>query len=228
VLAPLRRHPVRAAVISGVVAVIAIAAVGLGNTKKHLAATNSRVIASGSGEPVAPGVLRCQGGEYVPTDARRLRFFTSPWSGSRGQPLEVTLTSSRGVRFADIHVPGGYPKGALYMNLPPIRQSEFMAQLCVRNLGRIGMGLAGNYTSNQPESPGAYNTPGEPTGNVLRADYFLAGTQSWFAMAPTIARRLPLYLPSWMGSWTMWVLLALALASAAFAVTLVARQAAQA
>jgi hypothetical protein len=64
---------------------------------------------------------------------------------------------------------------------------------------------------------------GEPT--VVRLEWHLPGRDSWLGFAPTLAERAGLVKASFIGSWAMWVALALVLAAGGGGVALVLREA---
>ncbi len=188
--------------------------------RHELAASNSRVIASAGTVPVAGGSQRCQGGEYVPADARRLRIYPG---GLRvdGPPLVISVLDRSGHLGSRVSVPGGYrvavsglSAGApLDIPLPGGRPDIQLGQLCIRNAGVTPVYFAGNLHTLNPATPGASNGPGERGGDEVRADYFLAGTRSGLQMAGRVASRAALFRPGFMGAWTVWLVLGLLLAT---------------
>ena len=207
----------------GIAAIVIVLVVELTYTKPHLAATNSRVIASGFGVEIDPGKTRCQGQEFVPTDAATLRMFTAPVGAKVSQPLVVTLRGDDNAVIMHREVPTGVVKGPLVVPLPPRSHDVSRGHLCVRNAGSAPMSFAGNLTSDQPQSPGAFNIRGQRASDEIRADYFRAGDESWLDVAPVVARRFALFKPDWVGPWTMWAGLGLMLAVAGTGIALMVR-----
>jgi hypothetical protein len=206
---------------AGVMAVLLV--IVLTSSKPRLAATNSRVIASGATVGILPGKVRCQGGEYVPTDAAKLRVFANPFRGRGTQPILFLLRDRSGRTIAYLPVKAGYPEGELKLDLPPLRHGVFLGRLCVKNLGSSPMAFAGNFTSDQPQNPGAYNTPGERPLDEIRVDYFRKGSESWLDIAPLVSDRFPLFKSAWIGPWTMWVGLLLVLGASVAGVRQIVR-----
>jgi hypothetical protein len=217
------RRAVLAAAALGIAAFVIVLVVELTYTKPHLASTNSRVIASGFGVVVKPGEQWCQAQEFVPTDAVKLRMFTEPVGTKVKQPLVVTLRGDDGSVVMRRQLPAAAVTEPLFVQLPPRSHAISHGHLCVRVAGSAPMSFAGNLTSDQPASPGAFNIPGQRPTNEIRADYFRAGKESWLDLAPVIARRFALVKPDWVGAWTLWAGLALTLAACATGVAVMVR-----
>jgi hypothetical protein len=213
------------AALIGAVAIVVPLGLKLIQSKPRVAATNSRVIASGVSVFLNPHARRCQRGEYLPRDADRLRVFVGVEAGQASQPFELILRGTGPQVLARLQSPPSYKSGPLVLKLPPRSQSISNAQLCVQNKGARSLGFAGNLTSDQPQSPGAFNIPSERLGDEIRADYFLPGDKSWLDIAPKVADRFALFKPGWEGPWTLWAGLVLALLTAISGVALMVRQA---
>ncbi len=192
----------------------------LTSTAPNVVATNSRVIVSASAVTLDQGTERCQGGEYVPEEAARLRVFPgSPLGRPTGEPLAISVFDSAGRAVTQASVPGGYRSSRpLDVPLRARERDVVPGSLCVRNLGTHPMSFARSLNSPIDRAgPGA-----RPEGEI-RVDYLRLGRRSWLTLSPDIARRFELFKPSFFGPWTMWATLAMVVAVGAIAVRLVLR-----
>lgn len=217
---PSRRFLI-AAVLGGLLIIVIPLVVILVDRDPRLAATNSRVLASRNTVAIEPGATRCQGGEYVPRSAAALRVFPR-FGGIGGEPLELVIRDVPTRPVATVRVPGGYPAGNLVIALPPRPGDVQAGQLCLRNIGTRRAFFDGSLVTRYPEGAGV-NTPYQRPGDEIRADYFRDGEQSWFAVAPVIARRFSLFKAPAFGTWTFWVVLAGILAMTCSACVLLIR-----
>jgi hypothetical protein len=197
-------------VVSVVVAALVLL---LAQPSPHLAATNTRAYDERVAIDLAPGQRRCQGGEYVPAAAARLRLTIVGLGTAPAGPLAVALSDSEGHPLSQATTPVERA-GPLDIPLAGGRADADGGSLCLQNLGRARIAFEGNLTSSVLEAAPSLNGPGERPTDEVRTDYYLGGRQSWFTLAPTIASRFADYKPSWVGAWTLWVLIALALALA--------------
>jgi hypothetical protein len=217
------RRAVLAAAVLGSAAILIVLVLELTYAKPHLASTNSRVIASGFGVVLKPGRQWCQAQEYVPTDAAKLRMFTQPVGTKVEQPLRVTLRGDDGAVVMRRALPAAAISSPLFVQLPPRSHDIYHGHLCLLDTGTAPMSFAGNLTSDQPQSPGAFNIRGQRQSNEIRADYFRAGKESWLDLGSVIARRFALFKPGWVGAWTLWAGLGVMLAVAATGIAVMVR-----
>lgn len=174
----------------------------------RLAATNTRVIASKLAIPLGPGERRCQSGEYVPTSATRAQIYAG-FSGPQGPPLEVTL-SSREERMHQRYAVTGYSASPIDVPLRPRGRDLEVAELCIRNAGGTQVTLAGNFGSDNPEAPGASNTPYQRPSDEVRVDYLQQGDKTVFDVLPAVFKRFTLFKPvGGLGPWALWMTLAI-------------------
>jgi hypothetical protein len=222
---------VRYVVAAGVAAVVLTFLVVLLAPAPRLASSNSRVQVSANTVPIAPGKQRCQGGEYVPADAARLRIYPGGTKPG-GPPLVLSVRDRAGRPVWQIAVPGGYdvfvpgrsyPSKPLDVRLPRARPTVELGQLCIRNTGRQVVAFAGNLRSLNPAAPGAVNGPGQRGGDEVRVDYYLSGERSALSIAPRVVDRAALFRPGFMGPWTIWLVLALFVATCAAAIVWIVR-----
>lgn len=195
-----------AAAAGGLIIAVMLLAV-LTDSRPRLAATNTRVLASGVALTVAPGLERCQDGEFVPHEASRIRLYVSTPDGRAGPPLDIAIRDPAGRLATSARVPAGYRPGFLDATIPRPRQDVAPGSFCLRNVGTTPVTFAGNFTG---INPAAFN-PDEvkpASGEGIRVDYFRPGRESWLELAPEIAHRFATFKPSFFGSWTMWAVLA--------------------
>lgn len=198
----LRRARLAGAIVS--LLFLVVLAVVVNGAKPRLASTNSKVIASPSAITIIGGEERCQGGEFVPRQAARLRLYTGTFGGRDvGEPLSISILDGAGSLEAGAQVAGSYPPGKLDVALPARDADAYPSQICLRNLGTQPMMFANNV------GPIAHNGPGARPDGEVRVDLFRQGRESWFQLAPVMARRFALFKPPFVGPWTMWATLVL-------------------
>jgi hypothetical protein len=141
---------------------------------------------AGVAATLAPGERACQP-TSVPDDSARVALAGAPAAGGAGA-ARLTVTVERGGevvargRFAGLTADGRLDV-ALASTPPP-----GPAELCVRNAGRQPLTLLG-----APE--------------VLAVDYYRAGDESWWQVAPAVADRFGLGKAGFVGSWALWLAL---------------------
>jgi hypothetical protein len=185
----------------------------------RLAASNSKVVASGAVLAVPPADQRCQAGQFVPAEAMSLRVYAGADGGTTGEPLRISIVDAvSGEVVERREVEGGYPLGTLDVPVDP-RRDLTDAVVCIGNLGDAPMVFAGNRTR-----LGAEVRPHADRGEEeIRIDLLRRGEESLWALAPTVARRFAVFKPSLAGPWALWAVLALAVATSATAVLVAAR-----
>lgn len=190
---------------------------------ERLAGSNAKVAVSRVSLSLAPGELRCQGGENIPADAGSIRMFAGVPGGGPGPRVAIAFLDSAGKTVASAEIPPGYGNEPVRVGIPPPDRDVRGAQACFRNLGETPVAFAGNLT---PLSHGAVvgpNNPGARDGDEIRIDYFREGRQSLWQLRDEIASRLALFKPSFVGPGTIWALLLLVVAMGIAAVTAVIR-----
>lgn len=199
------------------VALAAALFVVLAHRAPRLAATNTRVSVSGADVIIDPGVERCQGGEYVPPDAARIRVVADAFPPGPPVPVRFVLRARDGRLLAQ-GVEIARARGPLNLPLPAARGDEGQASLCLRNGGDRPIGFSGNLTPSDPEVAPGSNGRGERRVDEVRATYYRPGRESWFSVLGPIAQRFARFKPGWVAPWTLWLLAAVVLATAAAAV----------
>ena len=219
-----------AAVTSMIFAALLVAVVT--DPRPRLAATNSRVLASGVALDLLPAQERCEDGQFVPAETARLRVYAGSQSGA-GEPLRLSIADAdSGEVVAGRDVDGGYPLGALDVPVDPPGRDIHNGEVCIENLGSDAMAFAGHRTAMGAAVP----SDGVPGGDVrlppvagpqdeeVRIDLFRRGEESLWALAPEVARRFALFKPAFAGAWLMWAVLAVAGAAVTAAVLVAARE----
>jgi hypothetical protein len=184
----------------------------------RLAASNTKVVASGAVLAVPPAEQHCQAGQFVPAEARSLRVYAGADSGTTGVPLLISIVDpvSRDV-VERREVEGGYPLGTLDVPVD-LRRDLTDAEVCIGNLGEASMVFAGNRTR-----LGAEVRPHADRGEEeIRIDLLRRGEESLWALAPTVARRFAVFKPSLAGPWALWAVLVLGLVASAAAIVVAA------
>jgi hypothetical protein len=183
----------------------------LSNSEPRLAASNTRVKFSGAAIDILPGTERCQSGEFVPAGTDRLRVFGEAHAAGgspRAEPLAVAIQDANGSVVATGRLPAGVRSTRLDITFPPLGRTLEPGRLCIRNAGTRTMAFAGNLTpANQSAAPGP-NAPGQRETDEVRADWYRPGSESWWSIAATVARRMALFKPSFTGTWLLWALVA--------------------
>jgi hypothetical protein len=149
----------------------------------------------------------------VPAGTRYVAFFTGTY-GLPGPPLRLELRGAH----VDVRAPGGYPGAQTRVAIPELRQRT-PGDVCLTNLGPAPLALAG--------VPQGYGFTSTVDGHKMTEPLhlvFYGATSSWWARAPVVASRVGLLAFGGTGSWLFWALVALMLAAATAAVTLIARE----
>lgn len=202
--------------------------------RPRLAATNSRVLASGVALELPPGQERCEDGQFVPARTGMLRVYAGSEGGAGGEPLQFSIADAdSGEVVTGRRVDGGYPLGALDVHVESPGRDIHNGEVCIQNLGTDSMTFAGHRTAMGAAVP----SDGAPGGDVrvppvggpqdedeeVRIDLFRRGEESLWALAPEVARRFALFKPAFAGAWLMWAVLAVAGAAVTAAVLLATR-----
>jgi hypothetical protein len=225
------RIAVGAALVLLAAAVVALLSTG-GST---LAYDNGRAIQIGA--VVAPGGRLCEGGQYVPPGATRLRVWIST-AGRPGSPLRASVVEGSQV-VARGAAPGGYRDEPVDVKLTKVPREIPDAAVCIRNRGPRRIALMGDFpgpgehppkrlstvTRNLltlKQQPAVVTPPARQPSVVVRFEWHTPPVGSWWSLAPAIADRAGLGKASFIGSWTLWLAAALMVgvaAAAAWAVT---------
>ena len=193
---------VRAAAFLGVAAVIACVTVVLLQSGSHSAGKNG-VREMGPSVLLHRGETHCQAGETVPKDAAKLRILV----GTFGVPvprLRVTAADPGGRMITRGELPEGASEGRVSIPVRPVSATTPGLDVCIKVLSAPGVVLYGENKS-------------------VRFDWRRSGSESWLALAPTVAHRFALGKASLFGSLWLVVAALLVLAAAAVACRLAIR-----
>lgn len=208
---PWWRTPQAQALISALTLVVPFLALmtwGAAQDGPRLAASNAKVTASRIAIPLEPDEERCQAGEFVPAQAGYVRMYAR-FSSEPGS-LQVEVRDAEG-RVRSSGELTGADSGPVMV---PIRSPEApvsRGRLCIRNSDDGEVSLAGDLTPLNPQTAVGPPSPGAGPDDEIRADFYYAEHRSWFDMAGTVADRFALFKPSFVGAWTLPVVLLLAL-----------------
>ncbi|MEA2448421.1 MAG: hypothetical protein QOG63_353 [Thermoleophilaceae bacterium] len=203
----MRLWPVAAAATAAILVALVVV---LSHSSHHGTGTNGANM--NALKPLPAGTTLCQPAERLEAGTGRVRF--RPVEGAPAGPFELRILPPGGGRpLATGSVPEHtYSKGEFAFARVGIQRSPVQgATVCVRNAGSadsqlygllVGRGDAAQY------EPGALLP--EPWVRI-RLDYSEAGERTWWSIAPDVAERFGLFKASFLGSWTMWVVLAAAL-----------------
>jgi hypothetical protein len=144
----------------------------------------------------------CAPVSFLPEGADAVRLFAGT-RGRPGPPLVVTVRGDDGRAVTGGTVAGGYRTSRLDVPVKPAPRNVYGTVVCVHNAGDVPVRFSGNAT---PLSISAAQGRGN---DVIRVDFLRDGSESWWELSPTMAERLALVKPSWIGGWTMWALLGL-------------------
>jgi hypothetical protein len=207
---------VRVLVGAGLVIAAAAVAVALSESKERLAGSNN-LSAPQFVATVPAGGQACQGGEFVPGEAARLRLlvgtFTKPTP-----PLEVAIRAPgrdplRG------RLAGGGAEGYVEVPLDRTTSPVAGATVCVRNAGARRIVIGGFPT--EPEIAAGIGR--RRAAGKMRLEYLRPGRESWWALAPTVAHRFGLGKADFLGDWTLAAAAVLLLSAWVLAVRLLVR-----
>jgi hypothetical protein len=149
----------------------------------------------------APGRTICQKGELIPQDASTVEVAVGT-GGQPGPPLAAELRDRGGRVLARGTRRGGYRDGVVGVPIPVVRRTLGHIDVCLRSTAAgtaqvYGQGNAtGHIEVNRHAAPG-----------VLRLAYMRPGSETWLALAPTIAHRFAQAKTRVATPFTFWLLL---------------------
>jgi hypothetical protein len=158
--------------------------------------------------PIAAGSTACQERELLPADTVRLQI-----PGSARRPPVVTLRRGGDV-LARTVARSDPRRGVIEASIPRTGRDVPNVELCFRSRSQTTL-LVGPT----PPRLGALTIAGDATDVSAAITYLQPGRRSWWAYAPTVARRAG----QGHGSWSVWAIAALVAASFVLAVRLVLR-----
>lgn len=160
----------------------------------------NRVSASGFSIDVPPRSKLCQDFELVAGDTASMVVAVANLPEPADPPrLDVAVVRD-GRAIARGRVAGGYPGGPLRVELAPAIPRATESQVCIANRGDTLVGFGSGSTP--PEQAARVDGVGQ-LGRI-RIEYFRPGSESWWALAPTVAHRFGLAKGDVLGSWSLW------------------------
>ncbi|MDA0164727.1 DUF2142 domain-containing protein [Solirubrobacter ginsenosidimutans] len=179
-------------------AVIGVAVVLAGlRSERHLQGTNHlRTLVQAV--PIAPGQTACQAGETVPAGTGGVRVQALAESPAFSVSVDGALRGSHAA---------GWAQGDVVVDLPETTATRRNVTVCVTNAGPGALALGGEAFA----APDAAQIDGTPQIGRARLDYVQARAESWWQLAPDVAKRIAGARAGLPGGGTpyVWVLLAL-------------------
>jgi hypothetical protein len=136
--------------------------------------------------PLAPGQQLCEPAELVPGDTGGLRLAVD--SGAfPGPRLQASINAPQGPVSSGELKPG-WRSGTILVPLDRIPRTLPSATVCLRNAGSREVRFGGST----PASGFVIEDAGKPLSGRLRIEYMRPGSESWFALLPTLVHRFSL------------------------------------
>lgn len=187
----LRPGPAFGICLAGLVLAVAIV---LSDAAPRKSGTN-RVKASALSLDVAGGSVLCQAPELVPAGTAKLAVTVTRVEGAP-PPLEVRIAAADGSAAGRAGAAGGLLTVPVE---PPIAEATD-ARVCVRNGGASLVSLGSGPVSGER----AATVDGAVQAGRIRIEYLRDGSESWWALLPTILHRFGIGRGSVIGSWALW------------------------
>jgi hypothetical protein len=201
---------------------LVLALIALLPQKTRLAGTNS-VGPQAFVTRLNPGRALCQTNVLIPKDSAGVRLLVGTF-GRLGPRLTATIEgrSPSFMRRASIQ---GYRDGSSpVLAFEPVSETVRADRLCLRVAAGGDVALAGEPDPNADQLS-ELTVAGSPVAGDLSIQTVRAGKESLAELVPTVFERASRFRPGWVGPWTYWALVALALALVPAAVLLLRRYA---
>jgi hypothetical protein len=159
---------------------------------------------------VRSGSRICQEPIDVQVGFSALRFTISA-AVVKGPRALVTIDDARsGRRLSAATLPGGYPSRTTELTVPvhPIAYGRRI-RVCLRPSGRLGLIVFGNAAAAARGSSASLN--GKPLDRDIDLAFLRAHRTSVLGLTGDIVARASLFHGGWVGTWTLWGLVALLL-----------------
>jgi len=164
--------------------------------------------------PLGGGQQLCEPGELIPAGTGALRVAAAVARGS-APALEGTLQNEAGAVIAAGRLHGRWrAPGVIDIPVRPATRETAGGTVCVRNLGAPPVSFGGST----PDGSFVITIAGHPFDGRLRIEYMRPGSETWLALAPTLAHRFSLAKGDLVRHWAIYatlLLIALAIALAA-------------
>jgi hypothetical protein len=208
--------PARVVVALGLLALIAAALAILLQSAPRRAGTN---LTSNTGYviPLQAGGQLCEPGELLPGDTGALRLSISS-AAAPAPPLDVTIGA--GTRsLARGHLAAGWRPGLVTIPVSRIRETQQGATVCLVNRGSHSISFGGSV----PDADFYVVLGGKPLSGRMRIEYMRPGSESWFALLPTLTHRFSLAKADLVRHWAAPAVLLLMLLAVGLAVRTILR-----
>jgi hypothetical protein len=212
-----RLTPVRAVLAAGLLAIVIAAVVVLAQSEPRQAGTNLTADA-GFAITLGPRQKLCEPEELLPGDTGALRLNAST-GGLPGPRLGVDISSPSGPVSSGV-LPAGWRSGEVLIPLSRVPQTLPSTTVCVSNLGSRPVAFGGSV----PDSGFMIDVAGKPLSGRLRIEYMRPGSESWFALAPTLVHRFSLAKADLVRHWEWAVVIVLMLFAVALATFTIAKE----
>jgi hypothetical protein len=150
---------------------------------------------------LAPRRTICQKGELIPKDASTVEVSVAT-GGQPGPPLAAELRTKGGRVLARGTTVGGYRDGVIGVPIGVVRKTIEHVDVCLRS---TAPGTAQLYGQGNAEGRLEVNRHAAP--GILRLAYKRPGSETWLALAPTIAHRFAQAKTRVATPFTFWLLL---------------------
>jgi hypothetical protein len=208
---------VRVIVAAGLAAVAVAALALLLHSEPRRSGTN---LTTNTGYVIAlhGGEQLCEPGELVPGDTGALRLSAST-GGAPGPRLDATIgVGARALAAGSL--PAGWRSGTIAIPISRVRSSQEGASICLVNRGSHGVSFGGSV----PDASFYVVLGGKPLSGRLRIEYMRPGSESWFALLPTLVYRFSLAKGDLVRHWAAPAVLLLMLLAVGLAVRTIFRE----
>ena len=182
-------------VVAGALAFLVAACVVLTHSSERLSGTN--LAPNGAYiEGLGNGQEACQGEELLPADTAALRMTIGTY-GKPGPALTVTFMGPDGRLLTTGGLKQGWHEGVVRIPIRHVSEATAGTRFCLRN-GGAPIALAGDA----PDPGFQLQVAGKTIESQrLRLDYMRPGSESWFALVPTIVHRFGVAKAGWVQGW---------------------------
>jgi hypothetical protein len=136
---------------------------------------------------ISAGGSICQNQEILPEDTAALMMTIGTY-GKPGPALHLTVAEEAGRRLTSGGLPAGWRQGTVRIPVARAPASKGNVVVCLHDLGPGGIAVGGD-----PGDPGySILVNGHPFFAHLRIEYMRPGSESWFALLPTVIHRFSL------------------------------------
>lgn len=198
----------RAALAVALLGVIGALALDMSGSAPRLSGTN-HVDPRGFFVKPPPGRIVCQPGVTLPADTGAVKLLV----GTNGEPLPsiaATLRSAEGRVIARGTRAGGGRHGYVRVPLSPVLAHGGAGTLCFAFGASARVTVAG---TGEAENASVATVDGHPEAGKIALYYLRPGSESWWQLLPTLARRFAFGKAAFLGAWALPLLALLLLAT---------------